>query len=248
MGLLAPLIFYKILSDVTPGDRENGYHWNYGYKYFTRFRSSPLMKDPTAGRWIECVGERLQRAYMKDCFTHGANIEQAKSCAYETHAMVYVKCGICYLDRTFINQFKVMMVPDAKDIWSKLELDQMVTALMYCVFRSYYADMHISKFETFLLGLDEEGLGKNLAEIALKNPYESFPHILALLDLLGDTLNDDDVAFYFVKSLGDKDIDSLAQTADGRRILYHMKLALLSGSVFANEKAQADRIGDKDKR
>ena len=74
--------FYKTLSDLTPGDREGGYYWNYGYKYCNRFRDSSLAKDPKAARWIECVTLNLQREVLEKCLPLGSDLEAVKACLW----------------------------------------------------------------------------------------------------------------------------------------------------------------------
>lgn len=240
--------FYQIMSDVTPGDKLKGYHWNYGLKYFRRFHKSPLQKeDPTAARWIDCVGVKLQEHYMKDCFKYGANIEESKKCAYKTHAKSYTQCGICTYSFSWLSMGRVLFTPDQTDIWSELGMKEMISTGLHCSGRAAYGSMVVGGFTTFW-NLSEEDLANDLIRLAKKDPKGSYVHILAIIDVLTRTDDDDDVAYYFIKNLSDNDIDNLSKSVDGRRILFRMKRALSSGKVFDNEKKQIARIGNKDHR
>jgi len=240
--------FYRIMSEVTPGDKQSGYHWNYGLKYFRRFHDSPLAKDdPTAARWIDCVGVRLQKHYLEDCFKYGANIEKCKKCAYKTHAKSYTQCGICTYSFSLISMVKVLFTPDRKDLWNAMGVSQMWDTGLHCSGRAAYSSRIIDYHSPFWI-FDEKDFAKDLVRLAKKDPDGSYAHILALMDGLAVSDDDDDVAYYFMKFLSEADIDKLSKSGDGRRILFRMKKALSSGVVFDSERKQISRIGDKDHR
>lgn len=239
--------FYKYLSDITPGDKEGGYYWNYGYKYCRRFNHSSLANNPKAARWIDCVTINLQRKILDKCLSLGTDLEKIKKCAYATHASVYTNCGICELDKLFIKQFRILFVPDARDIWSELGFKQLKEALGQCFFRPFLFDTLIDRYTSWW-DLKEDQLGRDLAKLAKANPAENYNTILGIMEMLSNTLDDDDVAEEFIKSLTDAELDTLAQTSDGRRILYLMKYALEGGWVFEEEHKQLNRIGNRARR
>ena len=239
--------FYTCMSDQTPGDRASGYYWNYGKKYCERFKSSSLARDAKAARWLDCVTLNLHRAILSQCIKHGNDLDKIKACAYATHAKVYTDCGICELDKTFIKQLKVVFTPDAGDLWTKDGLKQVVEALGRCFVRPFHFQMIIDRYTSWG-NLDEEKLGKDLAGSAKSNPTGNFPVILGIIELLSNTFDDDDVALEFVKSLTDEDLDTLAETSDGRRILFLMKHAMKGGYTSGSEKKQIKRIGNRSRR
>lgn len=239
--------FYECLSARTPGDRANGYYWNYGRKYCHRFNQSSLMNDPKSARWLDCVTLNLHRALLNSCVQHGDDLEKVKQCAYATHAKVYTDCGICELDKTFLDQIKVMFTPDAGDLWTSDGLKQVLESAGRCFFRPFGFQMIIDKFTSWG-NLDEAALGRTMAGWAKGDPVAKYPLILGIIELLSNTFDDDDVAYECMLSLSDSDLDTLEGTADGRRILFVFKHALSGGVVYAEEQAQIDRIGNRSQR
>lgn len=239
--------FYKVLSALTPGDRERGYYWNYGYKYCRKFQSSYLVRDPKAARWIDCVTLNLQRQILSKCIHYGTNHEKVKKCAYATHASVYTNCGICELDKTLISQFKVLFIPDSKDIWSRAGWDQVKKTLRQCFFRPFYFEALVNRYTSWG-DLKEDRLGQDLAQLALSDPAKNYKIILGIMEMLSNTLDDDDVAEECVKALSNQDLLTLSKTTDGRRILFLMKSALESGVIFKGERRQINRIGNLSRR
>lgn len=240
--------FYRCLSDQTPGDKESGYYWNYGYKYCNRFRQSSLMDDPKAARWVDCVTLNLQRAILSQCVKHGNDLDKIKECAYATHARVYTDCGICELDKTFITQIKVVFIPDAADLWTEAGLDQVLESAGRCFVRPFAFQAIIDRYTTWYGDLEEDRLGRYLADLARANPASNYAAILGVIELLSNTFDDDDVALEFVSALSDSQLNRLSTTSDGRRILFMMQSALKSGSTSSEEQTQIDRIGNKSRR
>lgn len=239
--------FYKVLSALTPGDRENGYYWNYGYKYCRRFKNSSLVQDPKAARWVDCVTINLQRQILSKCIQHGSNLAKVKDCAYATHAQVYTNCGICELDKTMITQFKVLFVPDSKDLWTKAGFDQVKKTLRDCFFRPWLFSAIVDRYTSWY-DLKEGQLAGALVKLALSDPVNNYKMVLGIMEMLSNTLDDDDVAEEFVKMLSDQDLQKLSKTSDGRRILFLMKSAMEGGVTFDSEKEQIKRIGSMARR
>lgn len=239
--------FYKYLSDLTPGDKERGYYWNYGYKYCRKFNACSLAKDPKAARWIDCVTLNLQRKILSECLPLGKNLEKIKTCAYAAHAQVYTNCGICELDKTFIKQFRILFIPDSRDVWSELGLKQLKEALGHCFFRPFLFEALVNRYTSWG-DLKEGKLGGDLAKLATENPVRNYKKILGIMEMLSNTLDDDDVAEAFMKSLSDTELDTLSKTSDGRRILFLMKSALEGGVTYKSEKKQLERIGNRARR
>jgi len=239
--------FYKCLSDITPKDKEKGYYWNYGYKYCNRFSESSLMENPKAARWIDCVKVNLQKEIVNQCFQFGNDLNKTKKCAYATHAQVYTDCGICELDKTFIDQFRVALVPDVSDLWGKEGLKQIGETALRCFIRPFSFQSIIDRF-IFYGNLNEDELGKYLTTLATIDPEANYKIILGIIELLSNTFDDDDVALGFMKFIDEDDLNNLSKTADGRRILFLMESALKSGITFKSEKLQIERIGDKSSR
>lgn len=239
--------FYTYLSDNTPGDRQQGYYWNYGYKYCRRFKASALSADPKAARWIDCVTLNLQRAVLSDCVPLGHNLMAIKQAAYASHARVYTECGICELDKTFIKQLRVAATPDSADLWTRDGLMQIAEALRFCFFRPYVFDMMMSRYRSWGQ-LDHVRLGADLARSAMQSAENNYRVILGIMEMLSNSFDDDDVAVAFCRALSDAQLDTLAASADGRRILFVMKSALESGSTWADEQAQLNRINPRCQR
>ena len=247
MPLLGTCEFYECMSEQTPGDRDNGYYWNYGRKYCLRFNSSSLASDPKAVRWIDCVTINLQRFILRNCVKHGNDLDAIKTCAYNSHAKVYTDCGICELDKTFLSQIQVMFTPDAADLWNREGLAQIGESLGRCFVRPFAFQAIIDQFTNWG-NLDEAALGQKLADLAKASPAENYPVILGIIELLSNTFDDDDVAYEFMSALSEEDIERLAETADGRRILFLMRLALEGGVIFDEEEAEITRIGERSRR
>jgi hypothetical protein len=234
--------FYKVLSALTPGDKERGYYWNYGYKYCRKFRSSSLVVDPKAARWVDCVTINLQRQILSKCIHHGTDLEKIKRCAYATHASVYADCGICELDKSMIKQLRVLFVPDFDDLWTKDGLVQVKITLRNCFFRPYLFEALIDRYTSWY-DLKEDQLGQDLAELALADPVNNYKVILGIMEMLSNTLDDDEVAEEFMKALTNQELQTLSKTSDGRRILFMMKSAMQSGYTTDAEKKHIERIG-----
>ena len=247
MPLLGTCEFYECMSERTPGDRDDGYYWNYGHKYCLSFNSSSLASDPKAVRWIDCVTINLQRFILRNCVQHGNDLDAIKTCAYDSHAKVYTDCGICELDKTFLTQIQVMFTPDAADLWNREGLAQIGESLGRCFVRPFAFQTIIDRF-TDWGNLDEAALGQELARLAKASPAENYPVILGIIELLSNTFDDDDVAYEFMNALSEEDIQRLAETADGRRILFLMRLALEGGVIFDEEEAEITRIGERSQR
>ena len=239
--------FYKVLSSLTPGDREGGYYWNYGYKYCQKFQNSSLVQNPKAARWVDCVTINLQRQILLTCIQHGSNLAKVKECAYASHAAVYTNCGICELDKTMITQLRVLFVPESRDLWTKAGLDQVKKTLRDCFFRPWLFAGIIDSYTSWY-DLKEGELAQALAKLALSDPVKNYKVILGIMEMLSNTLDDDDVAEEFVKLLTDKELVKLSETSDGRRILFMMKSALEGGVTFDSEKKQIRRIGSLSRR
>ena len=239
--------FYECLSNMTPGDRGGGYYWNYGRKYCKRFNNSSLMNDPKGARWVDCVTLNLHRALLSQCVKHGSDLEKVEQCAYATHAKVYTDCGICELDKFFINQLKVMIIPDLSDLWTAVGRKQILESVGRCVSRPFVFQMIIDRFTSWG-NLDEEALGKKLAESAKANSVGNYAVILGIIELLSNSFDDDDVAYEFTKALTNTELETLAKTSDGRRILFMMKHAMQGGWTGEDEQHQIDRIDNKSRR
>jgi len=235
--------FYKCMSDSTPGDKEKGYYWNYGYKYCNRFSKSSLATDPKSAWWIACVTRDLQQAIIDKCVQHEPHLEKVKDCAYGTHAETYTCCGICELDKFFLKQLRVMAVPDPGDVFGKRGLKQIAEAAVACFVRPFVFQAYIDKFTTWFGDLKEDELGADLAGKAKANPQGYYKLILGVIELLSNTAQDDDVAQEFMESLTEEDIADMAATSYGRHILFIMKSALKSGITFKSEQKQIKRIG-----
>lgn len=234
--------FYKILSSLTPGDKERGYYWNYGYKYCRKFRSSFLVHDPKAARWVDCVTINLQRQILNKCIQHGSDLSKIKQCAYATHASVYTDCGICELDKTMIKQLRVLFVPDLDDLWTKDGLDQVKITLRNCFFRPFLFEALVDRYTSWY-DLKEDMLGQDLASLALSDPENNYKVIFGIMEMLSNTLDDDDVAEEFMKALSNQELLTLSETSDGRRILFMIKSAMQSGYTTEAEETQIQRIG-----
>lgn len=249
--ILVPLIgrceFYKVLSALTPGDRESGYYWNYGYKYCMRFKNSSLVRDPKAARWVDCVTINLQRQILSKCIYHESNLAKTKDCAYATHARVYTDCGICELDKSLITQFRVVFIPDSKDLWTKAGFDQVKKTLRDCFFRPWLFSAIIDRYTSWY-DLKEGELAGALVKQALADPANNYKLVLGIMEMLSNTFDDDDVAEMFVKKLSDEDLLKLSKTGDGRRILFLMKSAMESGYTSDSEETQIKRIGNLSRR
>jgi hypothetical protein len=249
--ILVPLLgtcdFYKVLSALTPGDRDGGYYWNYGYKYCTRFKNSSLVKDPKAARWVDCVTINLQRQILSKCIYHGSNLAKVKDCAYATHAQVYTDCGICELDKSLISQFRVLFVPDPKDLWTQAGLDQVKETLRDCFLRPWVFSVIVDHYTSWH-DLKEGELAGALVKAALADSANNYKVILGVMEMLSNTLDDDDVAEMFVQKLNDEDLLKLSKTGDGRRILFLMKSAMEGGYTWDSEKTQIKRIGNLSRR
>lgn len=245
--LLGTCDFYKVLSAMIPGDREGGYYWNYGYKYCTRFKNSSLIQDPKAARWVDCVTINLQRQILSKCIYHGSNLAKVKDCAYATHAQVYTDCGICALDNSLITQFKVLFVPDLKDLWTKAGFDQIKKTLRDCFFRPWLFSAIIDRYTSWY-DLKEGELAGALVKLSMADPANNYKLVLGIMEMLSNTLDDDDVAELFVKKLSNEDLLKLSKTGDGRRILFLMKAAMESGYTTDSEKTQISRIGNLSRR
>jgi hypothetical protein len=249
--ILVPLLgtceFYKVLSALTPGDRENGYYWNYGYKYCTRFRNSSIVQDPKAARWIDCVTINLQRQIMSKCIQYGSDLAKVKACAYATHAEVYSNCGICELDKSMLTQLKVVFVPDSRDLWTEAGFDQVKETLRNCFFRPWLFSAIIDRYKSWY-DLKEGELAGALVKLSLSDPANNYKIVLGVMEMLSNTFDDDDVAEQFVKLLSDQDLQKLSKTSDGRRILFMMKYAMENGYTFDSENEQIKRIGNLSRR
>jgi len=239
--------FYRVLSDLTPGDRADGYYWNYGYKYCIKFSESSLNKDPKAARWLDCVRVNLQREILNHGLVYGDNLEKTKEFAFGTHAKVYTNCGICELDKTLIQQLRVLFIPDADDLWTPLGFQQMKETLRRCFFRPILFSTLVSEYRSWG-DLKEDRLGKDLAQLAKEDPIKNYKTILGIMEMLSHTLNDDDVAQEFMKALSNQELDDISKSPDGRRTLFMMKSALQSGFTSRSESKQLSRIGDKARR
>ena len=239
--------FYKVLSALTPGDKQNGYYWNYGYKYCIRFRNSALVRDPKAARWIDCVTINLQRQILAKCIRYRDNLAKVKECAYATHAEVYSNCGICELDKSMLTQFRVMFVPDSRDLWTEAGFDQVKETLRNCFLRPWLFAAVIDQYTSWY-NLKEGQLAGALVKLSLSDPVNNYKMVLGVMEMLSNTLDDDDVAEQFVKLLSDQDLQKLSKTSDGRRILFMMKSAMESGVTFDSEKEQIKRIGNLARR
>ena len=239
--------FYEILSKITLGDRESGYYWNYGRKYCMKFRAMSVNADAKTQRWIDCVTINLQREILDKCLTLGNNLEEIKRIAYDSHASVYTNCGICELDKIFIKQLKVALIPDWEDINSEMGWRQVRTVIGQCIARPYIFSMFVSKYES-RGELNEDKLGRDLVKLAMSDPSGNYKLILGVMEMLSNTTEDDDVAMAFMNTLSSSELKKIAETSDGRRILFTMKSTLESGWSSEIEKVQIERIGGLSRR
>ncbi len=88
--------------------------------------------------------------------------------------------------------------------------------------------------------LDEEGLGGYLLRLVRRDPTQS-SFVQEVLNTLGST-DRDDVSFGFASQATDNDLLRLARSAVGRALLERLYDELTSGSIWANEQEQANRI------
>ncbi|OLB65503.1 MAG: hypothetical protein AUI10_06385 [Actinobacteria bacterium 13_2_20CM_2_72_6] len=95
----------------------------------------------------------------------------------------------------------------------------------------------IDKFTSWT-NLDEAGLGAELAQRARQGGYALVEQVL---DRLGST-DRDDVSYELMAHAGAADLAAMVSSGAGRHLLDRMFDELTSGSVAAEEQAQADRI------
>jgi LysM domain len=89
--------------------------------------------------------------------------------------------------------------------------------------------------------LDEDGLGKELAGMAKKDPTEGAKQTDAVLDKLGSG-DRDDVSVAMSKNLSDEDMKKMAATKEGAQTLSRMEKEILDGNVSSDERSEANRI------
>ncbi len=86
--------------------------------------------------------------------------------------------------------------------------------------------------------LDEDALGADLLKQAMNADPDYAQHVL---DEVGST-DRDDVSLAFAQAATDEQLQALAATEKGRRLLDRLFDELTDGEVFADEQQQADRI------
>ncbi len=86
--------------------------------------------------------------------------------------------------------------------------------------------------------LDEDALGADLLKAAMNADPDYAQHVL---DDVGST-DRDDVSLAFAQAATDEQLQALASTEKGRRLLDRLFDELTDGEVFADEQQQADRI------
>lgn len=160
---------------------------------------------------------------------------------------MYTDCGICELDKSLITQFKVVFIPDSKDLWTKAGFDQVKKTLRDCFFRPWLFSAIVDRYTSWY-DLKEGELASALVKLAMADPANNYKMVLGVMEMLSNTFDDDDVAEMFVKMLSDGDLRKLSKTGDGRRILFLMKSAMESGYTSDSEKTQIIRIGNLSRR
>lgn len=93
---------------------------------------------------------------------------------------------------------------------------------------------------THAWALDENGLGKELAESMKRDPSAA-KTADEVLERVGDH-NKDDVALEISKNLTHDDLKKLASTPEGQKLLDHMGGEMSTGLVDLDERAQANRL------
>jgi hypothetical protein len=91
---------------------------------------------------------------------------------------------------------------------------------------------------TSWLNLDEQALGGDLLKRALLGDPD---YVQRVIDSLGST-DQDDVSLAFAEAATEEQLQKLASTPEGRRLLDRLFDELTAGEVFEDEQKQADRI------
>ena len=91
------------------------------------------------------------------------------------------------------------------------------------------------------LNLDEDGLGRELSQMATRDPAASRATIEATMNRL-DSTDRDDVAEGFTSNLSHQQLRQLQGTPDGRAILDRMSNEMRSGYTADSEQQQINRI------
>lgn len=99
----------------------------------------------------------------------------------------------------------------------------------------------LKKKHTTWKGLDEEALGKELAQMAEKNPAAAAATVRAVMNKLDDG-DKDDVAQAFANSISKDKARELAMTPDGREAMKTMAKELRSGWDTDDERMQAFKL------
>lgn len=90
--------------------------------------------------------------------------------------------------------------------------------------------------------LDAEAAGRELAELAQKNPNDAAVIGQRIFDKIGGTNKQDNLSQAFVESLSDAELRTIGQDPDGRQFLERAKNHMLSGSVHSEEIRAAGKI------
>jgi hypothetical protein len=127
-----------------PGKIPPDYYFFYGEKYVNRFKTALRPNLSPAGQaWVDCTLVALQTAIedRRDANPWGfaeleLDNEAFRAFAFETHPNVYVSCGVC--DLSIIDEAKIAITPDFKDILTLGGVQQIVDTFLECTVVWFY--------------------------------------------------------------------------------------------------------------